>query len=375
MSGWLDALMRQRARGAPAVLVSVVSAKGSVPRGPGTRMVVTADDVDGTIGGGHLEFSAIDIARGMLAGCRAATGELRRFPLGASLGQCCGGLANLLFEPVGADAEWVGALASLRRDRKAAVVATPTDRTSEGRLIVTAERVTGSLGDAALETRVVEAARMLLAQGGEARLDRFETTGERADALVFLDPLRDADFDIVLFGAGHVARALVAVLAGLPCRVTWVDGRESEFPADVPRNVTIVVTDTPEAEVAAAPTGACFLVMTHSHPLDQALAEAILRRGAFAYFGLIGSVSKRRQFERRMAERGIPPERLADMTCPIGVPGIKGKEPSSIAIAVAAQLLQVEEALQMNEVQRANRGAGAAKHAAQPARTATENQR
>jgi len=179
----------------------------------------------------------------------------------------------------------------------------------------------------------------------------------------------------VLFGAGHVARALVAVLAGLPCRVTWVDGRESEFPADVPRNVTIVVTDTPEAEVAAAPTGACFLVMTHSHPLDQALAEAILRRGAFAYFGLIGSVSKRRQFERRMAERGIPPERFADMICPIGVPGIKGKEPSSIAIAVAAQLLQVEEALQMNEVQRANRGAGAATHAAQPTRTAAENQR
>src|SRR5262249_6092320 len=86
-----------------------------------------------------------------------------------------------------------------------------------------------------------------------------------------------------------------------------------------------------------------FLVMTHSHPLDQALAEAILERSDFAYFGLIGSLSKRRQFERRMAARGIPPVRFADMTCPIGIPGIKGKEPATIAIAVAAELLQVRE--------------------------------
>jgi xanthine dehydrogenase accessory factor len=145
-----------------------------------------------------------------------------------------------------------------------------------------------------------------------------------------------------LFGAGHVGRALVALLAGIPCHVTWVDERESEFPADVPANVSVVVTDMPESEVAAAPTGAYFLVMTHSHPLDQALAEAILRRGDFAYFGLIGSKSKRRQFERRMAARGIPAEHFSDMTCPIGVAGITGKEPATIAVAVAAQLLQVK---------------------------------
>ena len=148
---------------------------------------------------------------------------------------------------------------------------------------------------------------------------------------------------IVLFGAGHVARALVGVLAGIGCRVTWIDERESEFPTVVPANVKLVVTDTPESEVAAASDDAYFLVMTHSHSIDQALAEAILRRGGFAYFGLIGSQSKRRQFERRMAERGIPAERFGDMTCPIGVAGIAGKEPATIAIAVAAELLQVRE--------------------------------
>ena len=101
--------------------------------------------------------------------------------------------------------------------------------------------------------------------------------------------------------------------------------------------------ETDEAEVAAAPGGAYFLVMTHSHALDQTLAEAILARADFAYFGLIGSATKRRQFERRMAARGIPAERFASMTCPIGIPGIKGKEPVTIAIAVAAELLQVRE--------------------------------
>ena len=342
MSDWLDALVRCRLRGEPSVLVSVVSSKGSVPRGAGTRMVVGADAVDGTIGGGHLEFSAIDIARDMLAGKSSADGELQRFPLGASLGQCCGGLVNLLFEPVDANAEWVATLSALRREGVNAVVATPAGRATAGRLIVTDGRVDGSLGDAALDARVVLASRALLADG-DARLARIASGGEGPEALVFLDPLRGPGFDIVLFGAGHVGRALVEILARIPCRVTWVDGRESEFPRDTPGNVTVIVTDTPESEVDAAPREAYFLVMTHSHAQDQALAEAILRRGDFAYFGLIGSLSKRRQFERRMVARGIPPSRFPDMTCPIGVPGIHGKEPATIAIAVAAQLLQAKE--------------------------------
>ena len=340
MSYWIDALVRRLACGERAVLVTVVSVRGSVPRGPGTRMVVTADAVDGTIGGGHLEHSAIGIARDMLAASGAPMFEQRRFPLGASLGQCCGGLVNLVFEPVGADAGWVDALAALRRSGVAAVVTTPVERATAGRLIVTPGGVSGSLGDAALDAAVAVAARALLASGEGARLERIHDAG---DMPVFLDPVRDHGFGVVLFGAGHVGRALVDLLARLPCRVTWVDERESEFPSAVPNNVTVVITDTPEVEVAAAPAGAYFLVMTHNHALDQTLAETILARSDFAYFGLIGSVAKRRQFERRMAARGIAPARFADMTCPIGVSGIKGKEPATIAVAVAAQLLQVRE--------------------------------
>ena len=342
MSGWVDALVRRRACGERAVLVTVVSAKGSVPRGAGTRMVVGADSVDATIGGGHLEFSAIGIARDLLANSTASALEQRRFPLGASLGQCCGGLVNLVFEAVGADATWVDDLAALRRAGKAAVLATPPDRATPGRLIVTVDGVSGTLGDRALDDAIATASRELLASGDGPGVARFAGSSQQ-ELAVFLDPLRDPGFDIVVFGAGHVGRALVALLGSLPCRVQWIDGRETEFPPDIPANTTAVVSDAPEAEVALAPPGAYFLVMTHNHPLDQALAEAILKRTDFAYFGLIGSMSKRRQFERRMTARGIDPARFAAMTCPIGIPGIKGKEPAMIAIAVAAELLQLRE--------------------------------
>jgi xanthine dehydrogenase accessory factor len=306
-------------------------------------MVVTEDGLEGTIGGGHLELQAIGIARDMLASAADNAGELKRFPLGASLGQCCGGLVNLLFEPVGRDATWIDSLALLCRSARTVVVATTANRATRGTLLITAAGVEGSLGDPALDQRVAITARRMLEPGSPAQLVRFAASEPESESLVFLETLREPDFDIVLFGAGHVGRALAAILSGVPCRLTWIDGRESEFPREIPSNATMVVTDDPETEVAAAPAGAYFLVMTHSHPLDQALAEAILKRGDFAYFGLIGSVTKRRQFERRLSQRGIPMTRFADMTCPIGIPDIKGKDPATIAIAVAAQLLQVQE--------------------------------
>ena len=151
-------------------------------------------------------------------------------------------------------------------------------------------------------------------------------------------------------GAGHVGRAIVKVLSELSCTITWVDSREEEFPNDVPFNVQRVCTDAPRCEVDAAHQGSYFLVMTHSHALDQELSEHILKRDDYAYFGLIGSVTKRRQFERRLLDRGLSHAQLARMHCPIGVAGIEGKEPATIAISVAAEILQCQ-----NEIVRAAR--------------------
>jgi xanthine dehydrogenase accessory factor len=343
MSEWIHALTTMQGKGLSAVLVSVASIKGSAPREPGAKMVVAADEIAGTIGGGHLEFKSIEIARDMLA--NGGEAALHRFPLGASLGQCCGGLVNLLFDPIPAHAQWLTTLATLRSAGKPCLVVTPVrGNVDEQRLIVTADECFGTLGDATHDEQAVGIARRLLAHGEPAQLASI--AGAKPATAVeqfFFDPLRPPEFHIVLFGAGHVGRGVVKVLADLPCRITWVDTRDDQFPGEVAPNVSCVATGTPEAEVSAAPAGAYFLVMTHSHPLDQALAEHILARTDFAYFGLIGSISKRRQFERRMECRGIPASRFTAMTCPIGVAGISGKEPAAIAIAVAAELLQVRD--------------------------------
>lgn len=340
---WIHALTTMQGKGLSAVLVSVASIKGSAPREPGAKMVVAADEIAGTIGGGHLEFKSIEIARDMLANRGEAA--LHRFPLGASLGQCCGGLVNLLFDPIPPHAQWLETLATLRSAGTQCLVVTPVrGNVDEQRLIVTADERFGTLGNTTRDEEALGIGRRLLAKGEPAQLVSIAgATPATAAEQFFFDPLRPPEFHIVLFGAGHVGRGLVNVLADLPCRITWVDTRDDQFPREVAPNISCVATDTPEAEVSAAPAGAYFLVMTHSHPLDQALAEHILARTDFTYFGLIGSVSKRRQFERRMECRGIPASRFAAMTCPIGVLGISGKEPAAIAIAVAAELLQVRD--------------------------------
>ncbi len=148
-------------------------------------------------------------------------------------------------------------------------------------------------------------------------------------------------FTLQLYGAGHVGRAIVRLLGGIHCRVQWIDEREGEFPTDpLPPHIERVCVEPVHAEVAAAPPGACYLVLTHSHELDLAITQAILARGDFGYFGLIGSKTKRARFEHRLCDRGFAPSIVARMTCPIGVPGIDGKEPEVLAVGVVAQLLQ-----------------------------------
>jgi xanthine dehydrogenase accessory factor len=337
VTDWIDDLAQLRDRHEPAVLVTVASTKGSVPREAGTKMIVTRERVCGTIGGGHLELQAISIARDKIVAQSDANDPLRRFPLGASLGQCCGGVVNLLFEIVAGDSPWLDALLALRRGRVPCVIVSAAHASNRvDKLIVAADRVYGPSD--LLDAKLLHAVRGLLEQRGNARLWR---SSESDDApLFFIDPSFPCDFAIVLFGAGHVGRALIRVLADVRCQITWVDAREEEFPHDIPANVRVVCTDAPESEVDAAVAGSYFLVMTHSHALDEALAERILQRTDFAYFGLIGSRAKRQQFERRLERRGMPRARFAAMTCPIGVAGITGKQPATIAIAVAAQLLQ-----------------------------------
>ena len=305
-----------------------------VPREPGAKMLITMDNSYDTIGGGHLEMRAMEIARDMLSmppGELKAERRLERFPLGPSLGQCCGGVVHLAFERIDGDGgNHFGQLSQRWRDGLDSWRLLPLD-TLEGPGIYDANGA-----------RLHGEGPALMARPGPGIDCKLRTDPQGNRWLV--DSCLPHRPRLYLFGAGHVGAAIVRALAELPCHVVWIDEREDMFPDVLPANVRIEATDTPEAVVEEAPAGASFLVLTHSHALDQQLSEHILRRTDHTWFGLIGSKTKRVSFERRLQERGIPAERLNSMTCPIGLPGIHGKEPAVIAVSVAAQLMQVWEA-------------------------------
>jgi xanthine dehydrogenase accessory factor len=344
---WLDSLAEALAAHGQAGLVVVATAQGSTPRETGAAMIVSRDRCAGSIGGGHLEHDATRIARDALHDAASAGNWIVRYPLAARLGQCCGGVATLAFARLDAGASaWLdAALACARTGSPFAIVSrVATSADAATRLVVTDDDVRGTLGDVALDSAAIGLARTRLAGAGDgAALVRFAKDGEAA-LLIHVE--RCDAFPVWLFGNGHVGRALVKVLGVVPARVTWLDSRAADFPEQVPANVEVVVTDAPEDELPHAPAGAFVVVTTHSHAQDFALIEAALARDDWRYLGLIGSKSKRAQFERRLAARGFPAEAFARIRCPIGVGAVplRAKHPGAIAVAIAAELLVVREA-------------------------------
>jgi xanthine dehydrogenase accessory factor len=294
MAEWLpDA--REALRKGPAALVTILATEGSAPRRPGARMVVTKDGLAGTIGGGALEHQSIAQARAILA-LEPGSWRVQDYPLGPLLGQCCGGRVRLLVENLVDLPELDGPFETILGDR---VVRTPLAR---------------GVGPPALS------ARGPLPVAGAHFLERIET-----DCL-----------PVCLFGAGHVGRAIAERAAGLPLHLAWYDSRPEM--AETP-GVALADEAGMIAHAAAAPDGGAVVVLTHDHRLDYRLVAAALGSPA-RFVGLIGSKTKRARFRSRLAADGIDAARL---TCPIGLPGIKGREPEAIAIAVLAQLLMLRD--------------------------------
>lgn len=343
---WLDSLAGELAGAGEAVLVVVAATRGSTPRESGAAMVVSRNGYAGSIGGGHLEYEAMRIAREALDDPSLSGTWLVRYPLAARLGQCCGGVATLAFSRLDRRAGgWLdAAIACARTGAPFAIVSrVDGDAAAANRVVVTADDVRGTFGDTALDSGAIGAARARLAGVGEgAALVRRATDGD----VGFLIQVERCDaFPVLLFGNGHVGRALVNVLGVVAASVRWIDARAQDFPAVVPDNVEIVVTDTPEDELQDAPRGAFVVVTTHSHALDFVLIEAALARDDWRYLGLIGSGSKRAQFERRLAARGYPDGACQRVRCPIGNEvAIRAKHPGAIAVAIAAEMLLVREA-------------------------------
>lgn len=231
-------------------------------------MAVDDRAITGTVGGGHLEFDAIVRARKALQG--GGLDEEVRYPLGPSLGQCCGGVVWLRFERV-----WAG-------------------------------------------------------QDLAARLPRPA-----------LRPL-------ALFGAGHVGAAIARMARELPLALHWMDSRDGQFPAQPPEpGWRQEVCDPPADAVADLTPGSVVLIMSHSHAEDFELVAACLKRqreaGDLSFMGMIGSRTKWASFRQRLQARGFTASDLDSVACPIGVPGVVGKQPAVIAVAVLAQILALPQ--------------------------------
>lgn len=258
---WLEMLHDLCKAEKPCVLITVTETKGFTPRDSGTKMIVTEDQLFGTIGGGNLEFDAVNHARALLQNSLSSL-EFKHYALGPTLAQCCGGTVTILLEP------FIGSKENL-----------------------------------------------------------------------------------YLFGAGHVGKEIVKVLEGLPVKVFWIDERAEEFPDELPKNVQKIVSQDPVQEIEGLSSKAFILIMTHSHDLDFELVKKALGAKTFKYLGLIGSITKRKKFEKRLKLCGFSERDLETLTCPIGIGEISGKHPREIAVSVVAELLSLglTQAKEINE--------------------------
>jgi xanthine dehydrogenase accessory factor len=230
------------------IRVRVMRVWGSTPREPGAEMFVGPERLVGTIGGGQLEYLAIDQARRMLK--LGEEEDIMKIALGPDIGQCCGGRVELAF------------------DRK----------------------------------------------------------GPRAP---------EPGPPVLIFGAGHVGRALARALRPLPLSPRLIDTRAAELALADP-GVPTTLSAIPEAEIRAAPAGAAYVILTHDHALDFLLATEALQRRDAAYVGMIGSKTKRATFAHYAKREGV---NIGALICPIGAGFPRDKRPEVIAAFAASEIL------------------------------------
>jgi xanthine dehydrogenase accessory factor len=312
-----------------AVVVSIASTQGSVPREAGTWMAVFASQIVGTIGGGHVEFEAIAEARMLLRGddssqpsfprrreSTSATMDSRlrgndkilangspqlkahneaepyskRYVLGPSLGQCCGGVMVIHYEKYSCSGN-----------------------------------------------EYADYSQKLPLNSAFNPISALKAQTQRQN--------------VALFGGGHVGKAIVHILSTLPMQVMWIDSRDEIFPADyvsnLVHNVVCEHSEPVQAAVHDLAAGSHVLIMSFSHAEDLDIVAACLlrqrERADLPFIGLIGSKTKWATFRHRLEDRGFSEAELAQITCPIGVEGVTGKEPEVIAVGVAAQLLKMRQ--------------------------------
>ncbi|WP_076419935.1 xanthine dehydrogenase accessory protein XdhC [Colwellia sp. UCD-KL20] len=259
---------------------------------------------------------------------------------------------------------WSSATYQLNQQGKAYVMVTligitgSTPRDSGTKMVITHDEFFDTIGGGHLEFKATKFAHKLLKKGVNAQhIEHFQLGSQLGQccggtATVLFECFAATGINIMLFGAGHVGQALMPILSALPCQITWVDSRAEQFPANAEtlNNTRVIVSETPEDEVANMPANSYFIVMTHNHQMDFDISQAILKRGDFSYLGLIASDTKWRRFKQRYKHRDIDEALVERMHCPIGLPDVTGKLPMEVAVSVAGQVISCYQTSEHHKV-------------------------
>lgn len=225
-----------------------------------------------------------------------------------------------------------------------------TPRASGTKMLVCEETIHDTLGGGHLEFAVCEKARALLATGKDCQhIEHYPLSSKLGQCcggatIVLFEVFASHEQSLVIFGAGHVAKALVPILAQLPLNITWVDQRQEMFEsAKEASNIKNLVTDTPASLIPTLAPNTWILILTHNHQLDFELVCAALKHNKLDYLGMIGSETKARRFRTRLQHREIEQQKIDKLICPVGLKSVQGKRPIEVAVSISGQIIQMLE--------------------------------
>lgn len=245
---------------------------------------------------------------------------------------------------------WSTAIQHCQQSGAAYVIATvintqgSTPRDGGSKMVITADTSYDTIGGGQLEFLLVQQARELIAQNKTCQLLKpIPLAAEAAqccggNVTVMLESFAACQWQIALFGAGHVCQSLVTILSGLPCQVRVIDNRPELMTQPLPANCRYEFHADPAEAIAQLSDQYWAVIFTHDHMLDFALCQSLLRDQRYAFAGMIGSATKALRFRKRLADAGFAAQAIDSIHSPIGLPDVKGKLPMEVAVSIAAQL-------------------------------------
>ncbi|MCC2615736.1 xanthine dehydrogenase accessory protein XdhC [Aestuariibacter halophilus] len=222
-----------------------------------------------------------------------------------------------------------------------------TPRNSGSKMVITATTQHDTIGGGHLEHVAIQQARSMLGQSAaQQHIEHFPLSSKLGQCCggavsVLFEVIQQYQQPIAVFGAGHVAHALIPILTQLPLSIQWIDSRQ-DWLSDLEHapNLRVHCSEHPQDHVSDLDNGTWVLVLTHNHQLDLEIVHQALKRNDLPYVGMIGSDTKAKRFNYQLAQRGLDPQQRARLISPVGLSNIPGKRPIEVAVSIAGQLIE-----------------------------------